>query len=222
MAMFRFGLFLLLAWAMSAGAQPRPEWGIEIGVPVHGPVVSLDYPAGCCPVSQSWTRHPIFGVTASLPVAPRFRIRLDATYQRIGIDDTAATLFHQTTVNSPLALAVGKEATVANRWRVPAHLQWQAQRHIRVGLGPEVSLVTGIRGSDEYRDTLGGYRSFTVDYFRSLDRQAIFGVGAAAEFPFRVGRIAIAPGLYYTRWTAKHYNANFALDEVSAGIGLRL
>jgi hypothetical protein len=210
-----------LLWAVSIACAA--EWGITVGVPLRGPVISTDFPSFCCvAVPESWTRHPVLGVTASLPVASRLRIRVDATWQRWGISDTASGLVYQTLPPGPTGLAIAKQATAANRWRLPALLQWEPRRHIRLGLGPELSLVTGSQSRDEIRNPFTGSQSFPVDYFRSLDRHAVFGVGVAAEFPFHVGPLTVAPDLHYDRWTAKHYNTNFPLNEFTAGIALRL
>ena len=207
---------VLLLWAASLASAA--EWGITVGVPLHGHVISANFSGE----AASWTRHPSLGVTASLPLASRLRIRLDATWQRWGISDTASGLLYQTGPPGPVGLLINKQATVANRWRLPALLQWEPRRHIRLGLGPELSLVTGSDSRYESRNPFTGSQSFPVDYFRSLDRQALIGVGLAAEFPFHVGFLTIAPDLHYARWTAKHYNANFPLDELTAGIALRL
>ena len=210
-----------LLWAASLASAA--EWGITVGVPLHGPVISSNFPSFCCvAVPESWTRHPALGVTASLPLASRLRIRLDATWQRWGISDTGSGLVYQTLPPGPSGLIIAKQATAANRWRLPALLQWEPRRHIRLGLGPELSLVTGSDSRAEIRNPFTGSQSFRVDYFRSLDRQAVFGVGVAAEFPFHVGPLTVAPDLHYAHWTAKHYSANFPLDELTVGIALRL
>jgi len=172
-------------------------------------------------VPESWTRQPAFGVTASFPFSAHLFIRLEATWQRWGISDTASGLVYQTGPIGPSGLAITKQATAANRWRLPAQLQWAPHRHIRLGLGPELSLVTGSHSLDEIRNPFTGSSSVAVDYFRSLDRQAVLGVGAGAEFPIRLGRLTVAPDLHYSRWMAKHYNTNFPMDELTAGIALR-
>ncbi|HZT29829.1 MAG TPA: hypothetical protein VFA33_08100 [Bryobacteraceae bacterium] len=210
-----------LLWATSLASAA--EWGVTVGVPLHGPVISTKFPSFCCvAVPESWTRHPALGVSASLPLASHLRIRLDGTWQRWGISDTASGLTYQTLPPGPAGLAITKQATAANRWRVPALLQWEPRRHIRLGFGPELSLVTRSHSRYEIRNPFTGSQSFPVDYFRSLDRQAVFGVGAVAEFPFHLGPLTLAPDLHYARWTAKHYNTNFPLDEFSSGIALRL
>jgi hypothetical protein len=211
---------LLLAAASLVSAA---EWGITAGLPLHGPVISTDFPSYCCvAVPESWTRHPALGLTASLPLAPPLRIRLDVTWQRWGIGNTASGLVYQTVPSGPIGLVIARQATAANRWRLPALLQWEPHGHIRLGLGPELSLVTASHSLDEIRNPFTGSQSFPVDYFRSLDRQAVFGIGVAAEFPFHLGPLTVAPDLHYTRWTAKHYNTNFPMDELTAGIALRL
>jgi hypothetical protein len=213
----------LVGFFWAASLASAAEWGITAGVPLHGPVISTDFPSFCCVAApESWTRHPALGVTASLPLAWRIRIRVDVTWQRWGISDTTSVLVYQTAPPGPAALVVARQATAGNRWRLPALLQWEPRRHIRLGLGPELSLVAGSHSRDEIRSPFNGFQSFPVDYFRSLDRQAVFGVGAAAEFPFHIGRLTAAPDLHYVRWTAKHYNTNFPLDELTAGIALRL
>jgi hypothetical protein len=213
-------LALLLCAASLASAA---EWGVTAVLPLYGPVVSTNFPSFCCvAVPESWTRHPALGVTASFPLALRVRIRVDATWQRWGISNTASDVVYQTAPPGPTVLVVAKQATAANRWRMPALLQWEPRRHIRLGVGPELSLITGSHSLDTIRNPATGSQSFPVDYFRSLDRQAVFGVGAAIEFPFHIGPLTVAPDLQYDRWTAKHYNTNFPLNELTVGIALRL
>ena len=141
---------------------------------------------------------------------------------KLGIGNTASGLVYQTVPSGPSGLGIVKQATAANRWRLPALLQWDPIRHIRLGLGPELSLITGSHSLTEIRNPFTGSQSFPFDYLRTLDHQAVFGVGAAAEFPFQLGPVTVAPDLHYARWTAKHYNSNFPLDELAAGIALRL
>ena len=213
--------FIWLLWATCLASAA--EWGVTVGVPLHGPVISTNFPPFCCvAVPESWTRHPALGATASFQLASHLHIRLDATWQRWGISDTASGQVYQALPPGPVGLVIAKQATASNRWRLPALFQWEPRRHIRLGLGPELSLVSGSDSRDEIRNPFTGYQNFPVDYFRTLDRHAIFGVGAAAEFPFQFGPLTIAPDLHYARWTAKHYNTNFPLDELTAGIAVRL
>jgi hypothetical protein len=118
-----------------------------------------------------------------------------------------------------------KRAQVAlhggNRWRLPLLLQWDIARHVRVGLGPEASILSGACTVIEIRNTFTGYQRLTGDYYRRLDRTAIFGAAADIEFPFGVGRLVLAPQIHYTRWTARHYTPWWSMDELSAGVALR-
>jgi hypothetical protein len=117
---------------------------------------------------------------------------------------------------------VAKFQTTANRWRLPILLEKQVSGHIRLGLGPEVSTITGSRTLFELRNPFTGDRTSTADYFRPVSRHTVLGIGAAAEFPFRLSKIVIAPEARYTRRTAKHYGSNWAMDEVTAGIAIRI
>ena len=213
-----------LVWLLwTASFASGAEWGVTADLPLHGPVISSNFPPGCCvAVPESWTRHPALGVTASLPLVSRLRVCLDATWQRWGISDTASDLVYQTLPTGPSGLVMAKQATAANRWRLPALLQWEPRRHIRLGLGPELSLIAGSHSLTEIRNPFTGFQSFPADYLRSLDRQGIVGIGTAVEFPFHLGRLTVAPDLHYARWTARHYNTNFPLDELTAGMSLRL
>jgi hypothetical protein len=211
----------------AAGAQPAPEAGVMVGLPVHGPMVTIPSVASCAPSVyygcdfETIPLHPSFGVSASAGFAKGLRLRLDATYQRAGITDNSNQFVYQTTAAGPLSISAGKFSTAGNRWCVPLLLQWDIARHVRVGLGPEASIFSGAGSVTEIRDTITGYQRFTGDRYRPLNRSAIFGAAADIEFPFRVGYLVLAPQIHYTRWTARHYTPWWSMDELRVGVSLR-
>jgi hypothetical protein len=211
----------------AASAQPTAEVGVIVGLPVHGPMVTIPSVASCTPGPyygcdfETIPLHPSFGISASARFAKRLRLRLDAIYQRAGITDNSNQFVYQTTAASPLGITAGKVSTTGNRWRLPLLLQWDIARHVRVGLGPEASILSGARTLIEIRNTFTGYQRLTGDYYRRLDRTAIVGAAADIEFPFGVGRLMLAPQIHYTRWTARHYTPWWSMDELSAGVALR-
>ena len=223
----RLSLWLVFVCWGAASAQPTPEVGVMVGLPVHGPMVTIPSVASCTPSPyygcdfETIPLHPSFGISASAGFAKRLRLRLDATYQRAGITDNSNQFVYQTTAASPLGISAGKVSTTGNRWRLPLLLQWDIARHVRVGLGPEASILSGARTVIEIRNTFTGYQRLTGDYYRRLDRSAIFGAAADVEFPFGVGHLVLAPQIHYTRWTARHYTPWWSMDELSAGVSLR-
>jgi hypothetical protein len=46
-------------------------------------------------------------------------------------------------VTGPIRVAAGKFSIAANRWHVPITAEWEVTRHMRLGVGPEISIVTG-------------------------------------------------------------------------------
>jgi len=161
------------------------------------------------------------GISVSIPISRGLRLGLDPVYQRIGISDSGYSLVFQTGVGSAVGEVAGKNATTANRWRLPVLVEAGLSRHVRLGLGPGVSIVTGSRNTFEIRNPFTGYRSGRADYLRPV-RPALFGIGAALEFPFRFSKIVIAPGVHYHHWTGKHYGGIWSPDEVSSGIAIRM
>jgi len=223
----RLALWLVFVGLGAVSAQPTPEVGAMVGLPVHGPIVTMPSVVSCtlspyygCDF-ETIPLHPSFGISASAGFAKRLRLRLDATYQRVGITDNSNQFVYQTTANSPLGITAGKVSTTGNRWRLPLLLQRDIARHVRVGLGPEASILNGARTLIEIRNPFTGYQRLTGDYYRRLDRNAIFGAGADIEFPFAVGNLVLAPQIHYTRWTARHYNPSWSMDELSAGVAFR-
>jgi hypothetical protein len=223
----RLSLWLVFVCLGAASAQPTPEVGVMVGLPAHGPMVTIPSVTSCTPSPyygcdfETIPLHPSFGVSASAGFAKRLRLRLDATYQRAGITDNSNQFVYQTTATSPLGISAGKVSSAGNRWCLPLLLQWDIARHVRVGLGPEASIFSGARTVTEIRNTFTGYQRLTGDYYRRLDRIAIVGAAADIEFPFRVGCLVLAPQIHYTRWTARHYTPWWSMDELRAGVALR-
>jgi hypothetical protein len=149
-------------------------------------------------------------------------LRADATYQRIGADRTSTTIISAAGVTGPIGLAAGKFSIAANRWHVPVTAEREVTRHLRLGVGPEISIVTGNGNIIAVRSTFGDHNVYSGNpYFGYLDRTAIFGMGASAEFPFRAGPLVCAPQFRYTRWTSRHYTPWWSMDEFSIGAAFR-
>lgn len=199
---------ILLLFPVIALAQI--EIGVRIDAPVVGPMTTRSYAQLCsdggqCGYFESTPYHPAVGLSASVPLTRRFRLRFDPTYQRIGF-----------TASFDFAI-VSKNSTTANRWQIPALLEAGVTRHVRFGIGSTVSVLT---------DTLTlssiSNQGPSVDrYSRPLARQTIAGAAASIEFPFRVGPVTLAPDLRYTRWFAGHFGSNWRLDELTAGVAIR-
>ena len=77
-------------------------------------------------------------------------------------------------------------------------------RHFRFGIGPVVSLLTGMEGMAKCIDPFFGTSTYVARYSFPVPRQAIAGTAAALEFPFRFGNETLAPELRYERWFDKH------------------
>ncbi len=224
MALRLWSMFLLLG---TADAQPALDVGVMAGLPAHGPMMTTSSVVSCtrspyygCDL-ETMPLHPSFGLSASGAFTKRLRLRLDATYQRVGITDNINQFVYQTTVTSPLGIITSKNSTAGNRWHPSVLLQWDIARHVRVGLGPAASILSGARTVYETRNPFTGYQRFTDKFYRQLDRVGILGATAALEFPFRVGRLVLAPQIQYTRWAARHYNPWWSRDEASASVALR-
>jgi len=216
-----FGIVLVYATTADILAQSRPELGVRIDVPVHGPMVVSRTLEHCqCGVYSSTPRHIGIGASVSLPLFSRMRLGLDPEYQRIGVTETSVSQFYQNGINSPLGTAVGKTGTTANRWRLPVLMEAEVSRHIRLGIGPVASVVTDSRTILRVTDSFGLDSSRSVDDARPR-KQGIFGVGAAVEFPFRLVAVIVAPEVRYNRWTTGHYGQLWAMDEVSVGLAIR-
>jgi len=161
------------------------------------------------------------GLSASIPIVPRLRLRFDPVYQRVGISATSYFDVYQSTVNSPLGEAVGKTSSTANRWQFPALVEAGLLRHFRFGVGPAVSLLTGAEGIAKSVDPFSGTSTYVDSYSFPVSRQAIAGAAAALEFPFRFGNVTIAFELRYERWFDKHYGGNSTMDEFTGGVAIR-
>ena len=218
---FSWALLLYVACTASMLAQPRAELGVRVDAPVRGPMVPSPTLVNCrCGVFGSIPRHVAIGASVSIPILRQVRLRLDPAYQRIGVTETSVVQVFQGGVGSPIGIAVGKSATTANRWRVPILLEAAVARYVRLGIGPEVSIVTGSRTTLEVRNPFGPDINRTADDLRPL-KPGLFGICAAVEFPFRLGPVTVAPEVRYKRWTGKHYGEIWAMDEVTAGLAIR-
>ncbi|MEO8372834.1 MAG: hypothetical protein ABI806_26855 [Candidatus Solibacter sp.] len=111
-----------------------------------------------------------------------------------------------------------KQGTAANNWRLPILLEGELARHVRLGIGPAVSIATGGSSTFEQRSPF-----FNTNQTRDVppDKGRLFGIVAGAEFPYRLGPVIVAPEIRYYRWTGKHYGGISAMDEVIAGFAIR-
>jgi len=215
----RFSVLLFLP----ALALSQIELGVRVDAPVAGPLTTHSYPQLCangaqCGYFESTPYHPAIGLSASVPLTRRFRLRFDPTYQRIGVTGTSSTFAYLTTVNSPLIEIVSKTSTTANRWQLPLLFEAGVARHIRFGIGPAVSVLTDTLTLDwdSLREVM------VVDHFlRAPSRPVVGGAAASVEFPFRFGHVTLAPDLRYTRWFDGHFGGNWQLDELTAGVAIR-
>jgi len=161
------------------------------------------------------------GISASIPIAPRLRLRFDPVYQRVGISAASYTFEYQSTVSSPLGEGVVETSSTANRWQFPTLVEAELLRHFRFGIGPAVSLLTGTEGMAKRIDPFFGTSTYVDRYSFPVSRQAIAGGAAALEFPFRFGNVTFAPELRYERWFDKHYGGNWMMDEFTGGVAIR-
>ena len=203
--------------------------GVRIDAPLVGPLTTNSYPELCangaqCGYYQSAPFHPAMGLSASIPIAPRLRLRSDPVYQRVGISATSYAFEYQSTVNSPLGEVVAKTSSTANRWQFPALIEARLLRHLHFGIGPAVSLLTAIGATTKVKiiDPFPGAYPYVYTYISPVSRQAIAGAAAALEFPFRFRNVTLAPELRYKRWFDKHYGGNWTMDEFTVGIAIRL
>lgn len=194
--------------------------------PVAGPLATISYPQLCangaqCGYYESTPYHAAFGLSASIPLARRLSLHFEPAYQRIGITATTYAFEYQTTVDSPLGEVVGQISSTANRWLFPVILEARILPHLQVGVGAAVSVLTSDQTTGKVVDPFYGTRFYDANYFRPVTRQVIVGIPAVLEFPFRVGRVTLAPDLRYIRWFARHYGGSWAMDEFSAGLAVR-
>jgi len=195
---------------------------VRIDAPLLGPLTTYPYPQSCshglCGYYESAPFHPAIGLSASIPIAGRLRLRFDPVYQRVGI---SANFNPQ--LNSPPGEVVSKTSTTANRWQLPALVEAGLPRHLRLAVGPVVSLLTDAEGIDKFVNPFLGTTTYYVDnYYFPVSRRAIAGAAAALEFPFRLKNLTLAPEVRYKRWFDKHYGANSTMDEFTVGIAIRL
>jgi hypothetical protein len=221
-------ILVLAVYAHFLSAQDGVEIGLRLTTPLAGPLTTARYPQGCTPYqlqptycdSASIGRHVAVGPTISAPLAAHFRLRVDAAYERLGIDNLN-TVPVSITAAGPFYMVVGKTATTANRWQVRALAERGLAAHIRLAAGPASSTLTTDRTITQLRNPLSGDTTFNNQYFRPESRRTVFGAAVSAEFPFAIGKLVLAPEVRYTRWFAKHYGGASALDEVVTGIAIR-
>jgi len=199
--------------------------GVRIDAPLVGPLAAYSYPQLCangapCGYYQSAPLHPALGISASIPVAKRLRLRFDPGYQRIGLNASSYGFVYESTASSPLGEVVSKTSSTGNRWQFPVLIEARMLRHLRVGIGPAVSLLTATAETTKLVNPFSG-TTYVDGYSFPVSRQAIAGAAAALEFPFPFGNVTLAPELRYKRWFAKHYGANWTMDEFTGGIAIR-
>ena len=207
-------------------SQSRIEIGVRIDAPLVGPLTTYTYPELCangaqCGYYQSAPFHAAMGLSTSIPIAPRLRLRFDPVYQRVGISAASYAFEYQSTVNSPLGEVVVKTSSTTNRWQFPALVEAELLRHFRFGIGPAVSLLTGTEGMAKRIDPFFGTSTYVDRYSFPVSRQAIAGAATALEFPFRFGNVTLAPELRYKRWFDIHYGGNWMMDEFTGGVAIR-
>ena len=208
-------------------SQSLLEVGARIDAPLVGPLTTYSYPYLCanllqCGYYESAPFHPAIGLSASVPIAPRLRVRFDPTYQRIGLTDSSYEFVNETTANSPFGEVVGKTSATANRWQFPVLIEARLLRHLNFGIGPAVSLLTATGATTTTINPFSGTSTHVDTYTFPVSRQAIAGAAAALEFPFRFRNVTLAAELRYKRWFDKHYGGNWTMDEFTVGIAIRL
>lgn len=163
------------------------------------------------------------GISASIPIAWRLRLRFDPIYQRIGISNSSYTFDYQSAaVNSPIGEVVSKASITANRWQVTGLIEAGFLRHLRFGIGPAVSLLTGTEPIAKRVDPFLGTSTYVEPAFLYFSNQVTVGAAAAMEFPFRFGNVTLAPELRYKRWFDKHFsNHMWMMDEFTVGVAIR-
>lgn len=219
-------LLALSLFAPIAFSRPRLEIGVRIDTPLVGPLTKYSNIELCgtdaqCGTYQSAPPHPAIGLSASVTIAPRLRLRFDPVYQRVGISATSYIEEFQSGANSQVGEAMDKRSSTANRWQFPALVEAALPRHFRFGVGPAVSLLTGIKGVGRLVDPFSGTSTYVDNISFPVSRQAIAGAAAALEFPFRFGNVTVAPELRYKRWFDKHYGGNSTMDEFTGGVAIR-
>jgi hypothetical protein len=125
---------------------------------------------------------------------------------------------YHSTVN--IGEVVAKTSTTANRWQLPALVEAGLFRHFRFGVGPVVSLLSGVERT-KVVDPPSAASIYAATYGFPVSREAAAGAAAALEFPFRLGNTTLAPELRYKRWFDANYRANWLMDELTAGVAIR-
>jgi hypothetical protein len=202
---------------------------VRVDTPLVGPLTTYSIPTLCgnlapCGLYGSAPLHPAIGLSVSVPITLRLRVRFDPTYQRIGLSQTSYEFVHESTANSPLDEWIGKASATANRWQFPVLIQARLRRHVNLGIGPAASLLTGAATGGTVR-VIGPFPDafpYVFSYAPQVSRQAIAGAEAALEFPFRFRNVMLAPELRYKRWFDKHYSGNWTMDEFTVGVAIRL
>jgi hypothetical protein len=217
----------LLALSLSTPivfSQSLLEVGVRIDAPLLGPLTTYSIPSSDPALYESVPLHPAVGLSVSVPIASRLRVRFDPTYQRIGLSDSSYEFLYETTANSPIFEEVGKTSVTANRWQFPALIEARLLRHLNFGIGPAVSLLTSAGATTSVR-LIGAPPGAPIYVNTSaplVSRQAIAGAAAALEFPFHFRNLTLAPELRYKRWFDQHYGGNWSMDELTVGIAIRV
>ena len=198
--------------------------GVRIDAPLVAPLTTYSYPQLCangapCGYYQNAPLHPALGISASIPIAQRLRLRFDPACQRIGLNASSYG-FYESTASTPLGELVSKTSSTANRWQFPLLIEAGLLRHLQFGIGPAVSLLTATEETTKLVNPFSG-TTYVKSYAFPVSRQAITGAAAALEFPFRFGNVTLAPELRYKRWFDKHYGGNWTMDEFTGGIAIR-
>jgi hypothetical protein len=207
-------LLLSVACGAAAVAQSRVELGVRAGLPLRGPMIAPPTVTftDTYHIWSSSPRHLSVGASISIAAPRRTRIRLEPAYQRIGVTETGV-------VESDVGVNIVKIDTAANRWRLPIFWEAEVAPHIRLGIGPEVSVVTGSHAMFEQRHPMFYIQPAPI--YLHIPKRVCFGIAASVEFPFRLGPVTLAPEIRYTRWTGKHYGGISAMDEVATGLAFR-
>ena len=218
-------LLVILLLTQIAFSEPRLEMGVRIDAPLVGPLTTYSYPQLCangaqCGYYESAPLHPAMGLSASVSIAQRLRLRFDPAYQRLGLNASSYTLVYESTASSPLGEVVGKTSSTANRWQFTLLIEAGLLQHLQLGIGPAVSLLTATEETTKLVNPFSG-TTYVNSYAFPISRQAIAGAAGALEFPFRFGNVTLAPELRYKRWFDKHYGDNWTIDEFTGGIAIR-
>ena len=167
--------------------------GVRIDAPLVGPWTSSTAyadPQPCagglqCGYYGGPSFHPAMGISASIPIARLLRLRFDPIYQRIGISNSSYTFDYQSAaVNSPIGEVVSKASITANRWQVTGLIEAGFLRHLRFGIGPAVSLLTGTEPIAKRVDPFLGTSTYVETSFLILFKSSDGGSGRCDGVPF--------------------------------------